>query len=380
MKRLYQFLLLCFVILNITSCSTGFTAYKHGDYYNACLESIDRLRSKPNNKKAQYVLTTAYPLALKTTEREIDNANLANNADKYDVFVYNYQRMNKLADAIFASPKAYELIPKPVEYVAELSNAKQMAAEQSYNMGINALKIHTVDQARAAYQYFLKANDYVRGYKDVLNKIDDARYYATLRIVVQRPITSNRYQYSADFFYNNLLAEMKENAKNRFIRFYSPEEAKQERMQDPHHYLVLNFEDFTIGNIRETSNTVDLSRDSVVVGTVKIDGKTYNSYNTVKAKLTTLRREISSNGVLSIRFIDSQSGQEIQYKNFTGSYVWKTTRANYKGDDRAMNEEQKRMCTREPQIPPTDQDLFVEFTKPIYSQAASYVRSFYSKY
>lgn len=380
MKKFYQFLLLCFVILNITSCSTGFTAYKHGDYYNACLESIDRLRSKPNNKKAQYVLTTAYPLAQKTTEREIENANLANNADKYDIFVYNYQRMNKLADAIFASPKAYELIPKPVEYIAELSNAKQMAAEQSYKLGINALKMHTVDQARAAYQYFLKANDYVNGYKDILNKIEDARYYATLRIVVQRPITSNRYQYSADFFYNNLLAEMKENAKNRFIRFYSPEEAKQERMQDPHHYLVLNFEDFTIGNIRETSNTVDLHRDSVVVGTVKVEGKTYNSYNTVKAKLTTFRREISSNGVLSVRFVDSQSGQEIQYKNFAGSYVWNTTWANYKGDDRAMNEEQKRMCTREPQIPPTDQDLFVEFTKPIYSQTATYVRSFYTKY
>jgi len=220
----------------------------------------------------------------------------------------------------------------------------------------------------------------VPGYKDVLNKMSDARYYATLRVIVQKPYTNANFQYSADFFYNNLLLEIRKNAQNRFVRYYTPEEAHKENMKNPHQYIVLNFEDFSVGNIRESSNTTEHKRDSVIVGTVKVEGKTYNSYNTVKARLTTFRREISSGGVLSLRIIDAQNNQDLLQQNLTGTYVWNTSWANFKGDDRALDNEQKKMCNREPQTPPTQQDLFIEFTKPIYSQAVSYIRSTHSRY
>ncbi|MFT3752950.1 MAG: hypothetical protein QM800_08755 [Paludibacter sp.] len=380
MKKFYQFLSLCCVILFVSACSTGHNAYKQGDYYKACFEAIERLRSNPDSKKSQYVLTKAYPLAQKETQREIDNARLANGVDQYDILVAQYERMNQLADAIFHCPKANQLIPQPTEYVAELGNAKQMAAEQAYDMGIKAVEANTIEQARLGFQFFNKANSYVYGYKDVIHKIEEARYYATLRVIVQRPYTSNKYQYSADFFYNNLLAEMSQSSKNRFVRFYSPEEASAENMRDPHQYIVLNFEDFSVGNIRESSNTVDVKRDSVIVGTVKVEGKTYNTYNTVKARLTTYRQELISSGVLSLRVVDAQNNRELQLRNFTGQYVWATDWATFQGDDRALTNEEKKMCGQKPQVPPTHQDLFVGFTKPIYNQAVAYVRSVYTRY
>ena len=380
MKKINQFLLFCIVILLTSACSTGQTAYKQGDYYKACFEAIERLRSNPNNQKSQFVLTKAYPLASKEAQREIENAQLANGVNHYDVLVYQYERMNQLANAIFHCPKANQLIAQPTEYIAELSNAKQMAAEQAYNMGIKAVEANTIEQARLGFQFFSKANEYVYGYKDVIHKIEEARYSATLRVIVQRPYTSNKYQYSADFFYNNLLAEMSQNSKNRFVRYYSPEEASAENMRDPHQYIVLNFEDFSVGNIRETSNTIDVKRDSVIVGTVKVEGKTYNTYNTVKARLTTFRQELSSGGVLSLRIVDAQNNRELQLRNFSGQYVWETNWAIFQGDDRALTNEQKKMCGQKPQVPPTHQDLFVGFTKPIYNQVVSYVRSVYIKY
>ena len=380
MKKANYFLFLCLLSILVVSCSTGSNSYKHGDYYKACLESIDRLRSSPKNDKSQSVLVSAYPLALKTAQRDIDNALVANQPDKYDVIVYQYERINQLANQIFNCPKALELIPQPKEYIAELSKAKEMAAEQSYGAGLKALNYGTLDQARAAYQYFQNTNRYVAGYKDVLDKMSEARYYATLRVIVQKPFTNANFQYSADFFFNNLLAEIRQNAQNRFIRYYTQEEARKENMKNPHQYIVLNFEDFSVGNIRESSKATEQKRDSVIVGTVKVEGKTYNSYNTVKATLTTFLREISSGGVLSLRIIDAQNNQELQRQNFTGTYVWNTSWANFKGDDKALNTEQKKMCNREPQMPPSQQDLFIEFTKPIYSQAVSYVRSAYSRY
>ncbi|MDP4239904.1 MAG: hypothetical protein Q8904_10600 [Bacteroidota bacterium] len=380
MKGFNRFLFLSVIVFFITACSTGSTAYQRGDYYKACLESIDRLRANPKNVKSQDVLTKAYPLAQKTALREIDNALLANTPDKYDVLVFQYDRLNQLANDIFTCPKANELIPQPTQYIAELSKAKQMAAGQAYEMGIKALSIGTLDQARMAYQYFRNADRYVTGYKDVQNKIAEARYSATLRVMVQKPFENKNYQYSADFFYHDLLAELRRNSQNRFIRYYTPEEARIENMHNPHQVVILNFEDFSIGDVKETRDTKELKRDSVLVGEVKVDGKTYNSYNTVKAKLTIFRREINTGGTLSLRILDAQNSQELQRRDFIGNYNWNTKWANFNGDDRALNDKQKEMCTKEPNTPPTQQELFIELTKPIYSQAVSFIQSAYSRY
>lgn len=380
MKYIKFFPSLVVIVLLITSCSTGNKAYRHGDYYRACIESIDRLRSNPTSKKSQTVLVKAYPLATQTALREIQNAELANQPDKFDVIVAQYEQLNSLANQLHTCPKALELLPEPKMYITEISQAKTMAAESAYNFGLKAMEYNTIDQAREAYNYFTKANWYVKGYKDVYNKIDEARYNATLRVIVQKPLIGKNYQYSADFFYINLMAEMSKNFQNRFVRFYTEDEAQQTKMRDPDQILVLNFEDFSVGNIKETLKTEDLKRDSVVVGKVNVDGKSYNAYNTVTAQLTTFRREILSGGVLSVRFIDAQSNKILQQNNFSGQFVWFTTWSTFKGDDRALNDKQKKMCTQQAQLPPQHQEMFIEFTKPIYAQVVQYVKSSYNKY
>ncbi|MEI7502580.1 MAG: hypothetical protein WCJ61_04795 [Paludibacter sp.] len=380
MKRVNNLLFYSLVILIVTSCSTGSKAYKRGDYFKACLESIERLRSSPKSETSQTVLTNSYPLALKMAEREIANAQAANQQDKFDVLVSQYERVNQLANEIYRCPKANELIATPKEYITELADAKNDAAEQNYALGLKAYDLDNIEQARVAYNYFLKANQYVNGYKDVVRKINEARYEATLRVVVQKPLTSANYQYSADFFYTNLVSEMSQNAQNRFVRFYTQDEALQDNMRNPHQYIVLNFEDFTVGNSKETVKSIDVKRDSVVVGQVQVEGKSYNAYSTVTAQLNTFKREISSRGILSLRIVDAISNRIIQQRNFSGVYIWSTSWSTFKGDDRALNKEQKELCNKQAQIPPQQQDLFIEFTKPIYTQAVSYVRSAYVRY
>ncbi len=380
MRSFYKTLIFGLFAVLIASCSSGHLAYKHGDYFKACYEAIDRLKSSPNSEKSQFVLSKSYPMAIKMANREIENANLANEQNKYDILVNKYTQISQLANAIYSCPKANQIIPNPVEYTRELGEAKKMAAESAYQRGLKALDAGTIEQARVAYNYFISANKYVYGYSDVLNKIEDAKYYGTYRILVQKPLTSYKYQYSADFFYNNLLAELIKSTANRFIRFYTPEEAGAENMNNPHQYLVLDFQSFSVGNIRETNSSQDVKRDSVVVGTVKVEGKTYNSYATVKARLITFKREIVSGGILNVGIFEANSNRNIQNRNFTGEYVWRDSWCTFKGDDRALTNEQKQMCDRKPAISPAQQDLFVEFTKPIYSQALPYLKSFYSNY
>ena len=380
MKQLYKYLIITTIVAVFSSCASGLKSYRKGDYFKACIESIDRLRNNPGSEKSQYILKNSYPLAQKTALREIDNANLTNEQDRYDILVYQYSKLNSLSDAIYSCPKALEIIPNPAEYRAELSDAKLRAAEIAYNKGVKALNVGTLDQAKYAYQYFINANDYVNGYKDVLFKIDESRYHATLRILIQKPLVNNKYQYSADFFFANLLAELTNSTKNRLIRFYTQEEAIQSNMRDPHQIITLDFQSFSVGNTKEYMNTSDLSRDSVIVGTVKVEGKTYNSYGTVKAKLTTYFRDIISGGVLNVNIIEASSNRVLQQRNFPGEYTWRTSWSTFKGDDRALTKKQQEMCDLKPQYPPVEQDLFVEFTKPIYSQTLPYLKSVYKNY
>jgi len=379
MKTSTKTLFLGLIILLTGACSSGYKAYKQGDYYKACMEAVEKLRDNPRNEKAQYVLKQTYPLAQQMALREINIALQSKQPDNYAAVVYQYERLNAMASTIYRCPKAIELIPAPAEYHSELSDARDKAASQVYELGVKALNVGTIDQARAAYQYFQKANSFSNGYKDVLNLIEEARYQGTLRVAVERPRTSPNYQVSADFFSENLLADINKYFAGRLIRFYNAANAPRNADERPHQYLVLNFEDYSIGNIRDSRNTVEVKRDSVKVGTATFEGKKVDVYNTVTAKLTTNRREIISGGVLSVRVYDTRDVL-LQQRNFTGEYVWSTSWGNFNGDERALTNEQKALCGRNPQLPPTNQDMFIEFTKPIYSQAFTYIRSIYGQY
>jgi len=380
MKKVSYLLLLIVTTLLCVNCSSSRKALQHGDYYNASMNAIKTLRSNPKSKKSVEVLQQAYPLAIENSLRKIQNAFDANISGKYSIAAEEYLALNAIADAIYTCPKAMEIFPQPDQFSKELREALPLAAEESYNLGERSLQLNTIRDAREAYFHFLKAESYMPDYKDVKEKIQEALFVATLKVIVQKPILPKRYQLSADFFYDNLMAQMSKITAYQFIRFYTYGEAQAEGLNMPDQYLVLNFEDFTVGNLRETKNTSELTRDSVLVGTTTVNGEKQNVYGTVKAKLTVNRREVISQGVLSARVVNAVNNKVEENRNFPGKFVWVNEWASFQGDERALSKEQLKMTETEPVMPPPEQDLFIEFTKPIFDQAVSFVRNYYSNY
>jgi len=372
----FSFFILISTII-VAGCDTPKKLLQKGNYYQATMSAIQKLRSNPNNANAQMVVVQAYSLAVETAKRSINNASLRNDLNKHDVIIANYVNLNNLANQIYTCPKALELIPYPQQFVAELEQAKINAAQQYYNQGIIALRNNTIEQARLAYTYFTKANNYVYGYRDVFEKIEDARFAATLHVIVLPPQTPMRFQISAEFFYNNLISEMSRNSQRQFVRFYTPQEASSTGLRNPDQYIVFDFVDFTVGNIKESSSTREMKRDSVPVQ-VSIGGRTQTAYTTVRARFTQYTREVISGGKMSVRIMDGNQ-RLIEQRAFNGSYTWTSVWGKYTGDDRALTAEQKRMVKQNPQPPPPNQDLFIEFTKPIYTQTVSYIRQFYNR-
>ena len=132
MKK-YNLLLVIAVVIFMAGCKSSPKLYNKGEYSQVVTESIRKLRSSPNDAESQNILVQSYPMAVSTALREINNALQSNNVTRYDVVINRYELLNHLANEIYTSPKAIELIPSPQEFNDELRQAKNVVAEYYYN-------------------------------------------------------------------------------------------------------------------------------------------------------------------------------------------------------------------------------------------------------
>ena len=129
----------------------------------------------------------------------------------------------------------------------------------------------------------------------------------------------------------------------------------------------------------ESKNTYEVTKDSVLVGTTTINDKKQDVYGTVKAKFTNYKREVISQGILSVQIMDANNNRVLEHNSFPGKYVWVNEWASFNGDERALNDDQKKKVNSVSLMPPPHQDLFIQFTKPIFDQTVSFVNRFYTK-
>lgn len=137
--RLLAIILLLFsAVVFVSSCSSGKAALKQGDYYDAVLNSVNRLRGSPTHKKATVVLTQAYPLAVDFINMTVQNGINSDNPRKWRNAVDGYNKINYLNDQIKTSLGAMKIITNPVTKFKELAEAKPKAAEEVTKMAFNS--------------------------------------------------------------------------------------------------------------------------------------------------------------------------------------------------------------------------------------------------
>lgn len=380
-RKTQVFLSLLISGLILLSCSTGKKAYERGDYYNATLLAVNRLRNNPDSKKAISALNDSYPMAIKYYQGKVDNALRSNSQFKYSETVDYYERMNYLGDEISRCPAALKLFPDVQSYASELARAKELAAEEQYNEGLRNEQINSRISWKDAFYNYQQADCYVPGYKDINERMQQAKSNATVKVIVEPIPVPRSYQLTSDFFLNRIMESLTNSKASEFTAYYSPESAESAGITHPDQLLRMNFDEFVIGQVYDKETVRELSRDSVEVGTVTLsDGTKKKVYNTVKAKFTTYRRELNSNGVLDVTIIDFPLNKVISQRKFPGQYTWFTEWGSFNGDERALSKEQLALCDKRPSPPPRPQDLFVEFTRPIFNQVTPFLSDFYRKY
>ncbi len=431
MKRLvvYFFLL---SMMAFWGCSSSKKSFQSGNYYTAVMQAVSKLKKSPNNKKSGEILGQAYPMAVEFYLNEAGRMKAGNDRFKNGNIYDAYQKLTNMYDEIRRSPGALKVIPEPKDFYDQLKYYAREAASERYTAGEEALAMGGRQNAIIAYRHFAKADMYMPGYLNVKDKIEEARYYATLKVLVRQiPVPTFQAGLSAQFFQDQVEQYLFNYKGNEFVRFYSE---RDENLKEPDQILILQFDDFVVGQMNTRERIIEVTKDSVIMGkvlksssgnseqkivichtdpanrnvkqTIEVSAsalqkhldhgdkigpcngdqakasqtqkKEYvNVYGTAKATFRENIREVISRGLLSMQVIDTQSNTVVFHDKFPGEFVWVNKWGSFNGDERALSDEQLQIARQQAVMPPPPQTLFIEFCKPIYSQLTRRIRKIY---
>ncbi len=363
-------LLFAVILLLMDACSSGKAAYKHGDYYDAVLEAVQRLRQKPDHKKSKEVLSLSYQPAIDFLTTDAQNQIAANANLKWKYVVQNYQKINTLYESIRTSPGALKVIPNPVNKYKELTDAKNSAAEESYNLGVQAMLKNTREDAKQAYFMFTDANTFAPGYRESIEMMEQAKFNATLKVVVEPTIQNyNSWNFDPVLFGTQV---------NQFVKFYTPQQILDLNLQKVDHYLRV-----VAGGYHENrptiSKTVQNYSDSVTVGEKTVNNQKVPVRQKVTAQMTVFEKLISSSGSLQLSIKDAGSNAELSNSNITTQQAWTDRWAACSGDARALPKDVKGLCTKSETYPPRDQ-LMNQTKRDLDAKLANALQGFYRNY
>ncbi|GJM28443.1 MAG: hypothetical protein DHS20C17_10780 [Cyclobacteriaceae bacterium] len=254
-------------------CTSGKVAYEKGNYDESVLKAISRLRKSPNNKKASQTLMDSYPLTISWHQDNISRAMQSNDDFKWERVVTEYKQVNYLYNQLNRCPACLRLVNNPVHYVSELNDAREKAAAIRYQRGEELLArvrtTHNRNEAIEAFRHFEVACALMGEYKDARDKLAEAKFLATLKVVVE-PIPAHRnLEISHEFFENKILEFVESMQVNEFVQFYSFTEARNIGLENPDQIIQLQFDDFVLGQVYLKEREVQQSKDSVVLAVIK---------------------------------------------------------------------------------------------------------------
>ncbi|MBS1508166.1 MAG: hypothetical protein JSS79_16115 [Bacteroidetes bacterium] len=368
MKTITRVSTILLMIFLLNACSSGKAALKKGDYYDATLESIKRLRESPTHKKATEVLSQAYPLTIEYIDTNIQNGIKSDDPRKWRNAVDGYNRINFINDQIKTSLGAMKVITNPQTRFKELAEAKEKAADEAYNEGINDMMKNTREDYKQAYYAFKDANGFKAGYKESIEMMTQAEFKATIRVAFEE-INASRFNYGT---FQPVI-----NSLQRLFLSFKP--ITQKDTVPPQQILRIVFNNYQQFRPSISTRTENVSRQIVIGQTKGADGKTQDQFQTVTASVTFFHKSVGATSYANISVTDYSSNSSLQNQNIEGTMNWECDWATFTGDSRALTGNAANLVQRREAFP-NEQDLYNQSIRNLQSNIGQQLKSFYSQY
>jgi len=383
MKKMYTLMFIIAAIV-ISACSTGKKSFERGNYYDAIIKAVGRLSSDSNNRKASQVISEGYPLALTYYQEEIDQALMGTDLFKWKRALDIMQTVNNMSDQIRRVPAARKLVSSVKTYTSEMADVQNRAAQEYYDAGMDALSRKTREDAKVAYFHFQNADGLVRGYKDCKQKMIQAKELATLNVIVEQIPVNGKFEYSAQFFYDNVFQMLNQQFQERdFVHFFSPDQANRMKIKYPDMVLRMGFYDFFIDRPQHSEEERELNKQIEEKYEVKV-GKdsTVTRVRMIpkKGKIKIFTDQVASGGLLEMKAVDFKSQKIVFTDKIPGEFTWQNKYGMFLGDKEVLDTELTSIINNKMVMPPAAQDMFVLFTKPIFAQVSTKLSNYFKQY
>ena len=380
MQKFYSvlFLIIC---LWIAGCKSPSKLYQKGNYDEALQTAVKKLQKDPNDPKLQTVAKQSYLYAVTDHQNQIRRYSESESELKSEWIYNEYAALQNLYNSIFRAPAAFEAI-HPTDYSSYLTDYGTRAGDVHYNKGVKWMGNNDRESYKTAYHEFQAATRFKPG-DATIERMQHEAYEAALTRVVIIPANDyglrySSYNYQLKNYDADIFRVLQYNSGNEFVKFYSPAEAQRLNI-GADEFVETHFTQFNVGKINDNYSTKEVSKDVVVKETVYKPDSVIQQFNKVKAIITTTQRTIYSEGILSIS-IRNKSGLSLLNDKVIGSHTWTAEFSTYNGDERALNDDDKKLLNKTRQDPPKEEETIKSIKENVYGNFIAKLRNFYTRY
>jgi len=370
------------------------TAYSSGDIYNAVKWTASTLKEKPNYKEAVAFLSNILPTSYNDLSQKAKSYEARNDWDNA-VSVYRY--ITSISDVVKTIlPQTDEDTKAIVKYEAkdvssELDNAINKAAELHYNAGLN---LENSSRSKDAAKEYTKALEYIPNYKDASERYNNMRTAAIKRVAIM-PFEnkSGKEQFGAigENVSDQSISDAMSDSKNmEFLEFVTRDrlnELMAEKQLGDVGQLdektasnagkVLGIHSFIFGKVNTVSiNTPPETKTDVQQKGQVWDKQTQKNYD-VSAMVTVTTRKASATVRCNYQIVDVAKGTIVKSGTVDGIEECVVKFGRFRGNEGALNNEYRNLCTKEEEYPPSEDVLVTKAIEKLSSKLSSEIAGYF---
>jgi hypothetical protein len=192
MKRIVPFIFVLFILLS--GCGSSKKQLGKGNYDAAIQKAVKQLRKDKTDAKQKDILEQAYKVANEQDNERVRMLKMEAKANNWDQIYLVYKALNDRQSLVrTVTPlnlKGRSVDFPYVDYLPEMINAKQKAADFYYAHGNELMKSGIKESYRQAFAEFVRAKEYVGDYEGIDSKIQEAKIQGISRVFISIQNTS----------------------------------------------------------------------------------------------------------------------------------------------------------------------------------------------
>lgn len=376
MKIHHAYLAILLFVTLLQACSSGMSALKEGNLDDALTKAIDRLHRNSEKSKALFVLKKAYPLVIQHHSQLARNYERSTMPFHWEKALNEYQTLQAISQNLTSCLSCTQSLGiRPANYLAQLNTTKQLAADERFEAGMNALaQKQNRLMAKDAFYHFKRSAEIIPNYKQADAKAAEALEYARYRVLIQ-PLNdvfrlhNNEYQYLQQRLADNI-SDRKNS--NPFVAYQTQPTIGNQLNHDVVTFALL---DYVPWQVNEFVKKEVVERE-IKVGRKKKSDSTYvDVFEKVSGVIFTHTREIRAIGTMEMRVLNTLNNQVTNREEVQRINAWTNSWQTFKGDERAI--QGRCLKTRQALGEPTPFELFRGLSNDLSNHFCGRLQDFY---